>query len=280
MKLFLKTEDFAVSKETFELFYDETYDMLVTRPQPVVLDKYYQSEDYISHTDANKTLVDKLYQRAKYIGLRSKLALLHKHADSNAHLLDIGAGTGDFLLAAKNAGYYITGVEPNPNARTRAKAKNLPLIETLEGLANEKFEIITLWHVLEHLPDLGQQIKKIIGLLEVDGCLIIAAPNFKSYDAQHYKKYWAAYDVPRHLWHFSSTAIKTLFGQHGYQVVETRPMIFDAFYVSLLSEKYRSGKMGILQFIKAFFIGLASNMGAWRNREYSSLVYVIKKAKS
>ena len=137
--------------------------------------------------------------------------------------------------------------------------------------------MITLWHVLEHLPDLENQILKIIWHLEEEGSLIIAVPNFKSKDAEYYKEFWAAYDVPRHLWHFSKTSIEKLFAKHNFQLVKTKPMIFDAFYVSLLSEKYKSGKSGFLVLFKAFFRGLWSNISAYRTREHSSIIYILKR---
>ncbi len=277
MKPFLKTKDYSVSQEEFELLHDEELDMLITKPQPEVLEKYYKSDTYISHTDSNKTLVDKLYQTVKKYSLRSKCSLVEKYLRSEKTLLDVGAGTGDFLVAAKNKGWSIAGVEPNYDARMRAQEKQIALIPNMESLPGKKFEVITLWHVLEHLPDLENKILKLVWHLEKEGTLIIAVPNFKSHDAKYYKTAWAAYDVPRHLWHFSRCSIEKLFGKHGLQLVKTKPMIFDSFYVSLLSEKYKSGKSGFLNFPKAFFRGLWSNMSAWRSKEYSSIIYILKK---
>ena len=134
--------------------------------------------------------------------------------------------------------------------------------------------MITLWHVLEHLPKLKNHIAVFESLLKPNGRLIIAVPNYKSYDAKYYKNYWAAFDVPRHLWHFSQNAISKLMSQNGMSVLKTKPMIFDAFYVSLLSEKYKNGSMNL---IKAFWIGLRSNLKAKRSGEFSSLIYIIKK---
>lgn len=277
MKLFLKTKDFSISGEEFELHHDEVLDMLVTSPQPEQLESYYKSETYISHTDAHATLTDKLYQHVKKYSLRKKVDLINQYLEKQKSLLDIGAGTGDFLVSAKQAGWEIMGVEPNIDARRRAKRKGVELEADLEILSDEKFGVITLWHVLEHLSDLEQRISKIVTHLEDEATLIIAVPNFKSKDAQYYKSFWAAYDVPRHLWHFSRNSIAVLFAKHGLQLKETRPMIFDAFYVALLSEKYKNGKTGFLTLCKAFAIGLWSNLSAWRTKEYSSLIYILKK---
>lgn len=275
MKFYLKTKDHSVSQENFELHLDENLDMLVTQPQPENLNPYYNSAAYISHTDANTSLVDKIYQRVKKINLKNKLKILQKHT-SGKKLLDVGAGTGDFLVVAKENGWSVNGVEPNLKANGKASEKGLNLKTTLEDFSNQKFDVITLWHVLEHVPNLTDQVTRLSNLLAEDGTLIIAVPNFKSFDALHYKNFWAAFDVPRHLWHFSKTSISKLFEKENMQLLKTYPMVFDAFYVSLLSEKYKTGKQN---FITAFFIGLRSNIKAWRSNEYSSLIYVLKKAK-
>ena len=275
MKSYLSTKDYAVSGEAFELLYDAEFDMLVTAPVPTNLDIYYKSEDYISHTDSRKSLLDKIYQMVKRIGFISKLQVIGRFAGKEKRLLDVGAGTGDFLLAAKHKGWEITGVEPNHDARMRARDKKIELLPGLEALPGTKYQVITLWHVLEHLPDLENQILKLVWHLEENGTLIIAVPNFNSFDAKHYNEFWAAYDTPRHLWHFSRRAIENLFLKHGLKVIRTKPLIFDSFYVSLLSEKYKTGKQN---FIKAFWVGLRSNVAAWRSKEYSSLIYILKRA--
>ncbi|PCJ97729.1 MAG: methyltransferase [Flavobacteriaceae bacterium] len=276
MKSFLKTKDHSVSGEEFQLMHNLDLDMLITTPEPKNLETYYQSDDYISHTDSQKTFVDKIYQSVKKYSLRKKLNLISKGVNSNKSLLDIGAGTGDFLSLAKNNGWTINGVEPNEKARAKASEKGVTIISDMESLPpSKKYSVITLWHVLEHLPDLEKQIKKISSLLEDEGTLIVAVPNFKSFDANHYKNFWAAFDVPRHLWHFSRGSIELLFEKENMKVAEIKPMLFDSFYVSLLSEKYKTGNQN---FAKAFCVGLWSNMKAWRTKEYSSLIYVLTKA--
>ena len=275
MKPYLKIKDHSVSGESFELEFDTSLDMLSTRPQPEDLDKYYNSEDYISHTDSNKTFIDKLYQIIKRYSLRKKERLISKYVVGEKTLLDVGAGTGDFLLETKNRSWLVEGVEPNRGAKDRANAKGIILHETLQSIKNKKYSIITLWHVLEHLPNLELQIKDLVSLLNDNGTLVVAVPNFKSYDAGHYKEFWAAYDVPRHLWHFSKSSIEKLFAAQGMKVVEIKPMVFDSFYVSLLSEKYKSGHTNL---VKAFAVGLWSNLKGWRTKEYSSHIYILKRA--
>ncbi len=274
-KHFLTVKDYSVSKETFDLYHDETLDMLITFPQPSLdnLGKYYESEDYISHTDNKRSLFEKLYHFIKNITLKNKLNLINSLQPNKGSILDIGAGTGDFLSAAKNDGWQTIGVEPSEKAKSIAKRKGLSFVKQTKELANNSFDVISMWHVLEHVPDLEKQIKELKRLLKPKGTLLIAVPNFKSFDAKHYEKFWAAYDVPIHFWHFSKTAIKLLFEKEKMKLEKVLPMKFDSFYVSLLSEKYKSGKMN---FIKAFYVGLLSNFKARKSFEYSSHIYIIR----
>ncbi|GLB52916.1 methyltransferase [Neptunitalea chrysea] len=274
--IFLTVKDHSVSKETFQLVLNTDLEMLETKPQPSedALPAYYQSEDYISHTDAKRSLFEKLYHLIKTYALVKKVKLIYSFKTKEKELLDIGAGTGDFLKQAQSMGWSVCGVEPNASAIENAKKKGIDLYSTLEVLPQKKYDVITLWHVLEHLPNLDEQIAKITYLLKPEGVIVIAVPNYNSYDANYYKEFWAAYDVPRHLWHFSKTSINKLFSKHAFRLVDVRPLIFDSFYVSLLSEKYKTGKMN---FISAFYVGLRSNVKAMRSKNYSSLIYVLKK---
>ena len=275
---YLTVKDHSVSGEEFELVYNSEYDFLETTPQPLIekLPEYYKSEDYISHTDAKRNLFEKAYHLVKRIALSQKLKLINSFAFNEKNVLDVGCGTGDFLQVAKLNNWKVSGIEPNAEARHIANHKTDNSIydsnQLLKFQANS-FDVITLWHVLEHLPNLEQHVAIFKKLLKPNGTLIIAVPNYKSYDAKHYKQYWAAFDVPRHLWHFSKTAITKLVSKESMFVVKVKPMFFDAFYVSLLSEKYKSGKMNP---IKGFWIGFISNLKALKSKEASSLIYIIK----
>ena len=276
MKLFLKTKDFSVSQEQFDLFHDANLNMLVTQPQPENLEKYYESDAYISHTDGNNSWLERCYQMIKKYSLGKKVSLINRFTTHDKTLLDIGAGTGDFVLAANGREWKTCGIEPNANARDKAANKGLALYKDLNALEGKNFDVVTLWHVLEHLPDLEEQIARIVSVLSPNGTLVIAVPNFNSYDALYYKQHWAAYDVPRHLWHFSKTAIAKIFAKHQYEIVQTKPMWFDAFYVALLSEKYKHGTQRPLN---AFLIGFWSNLCALFTKECSSHIYILKKQK-
>ncbi|CAM1369331.1 Methyltransferase domain-containing protein [Tenacibaculum sediminilitoris] len=270
---FLNCIDYTVSKESYEVMRNEEYDMLVTSPVPSNLEKYYLSANYISHTDSNSSIFDRIYQLVKSFTLKRKLKLINSFNTEEKTILDIGAGTGDFLKVCQKGGWDINGVEPSSKAREFAKNKNINLLEDLSEIENKRFDVITLWHVLEHIPNLVNYIQQLKLLLKPNGVLVIAVPNYKSFDAKHYKEFWAAYDVPRHLWHFSRTAISKIFSLVEMKVEKTIPMKFDSFYVSLLSEQNKNKKK---KPIHAFYIGLKSNIKAKRSGEYSSLTYILK----
>ncbi|WP_235003994.1 class I SAM-dependent methyltransferase [Aequorivita lipolytica] len=271
----MSTKDHLVSGETFNLVYHEESDLLKTSPSPKIeeLSKYYESQDYISHTDKKSGLFSSLYQLVKKWSLQKKAKLIFHQNNGKGSLLDVGAGTGDFLKVAKEKGWQVQGTEPNENAAKLALEKGIQLNPSLNNFKGNEFDVVTLWHVLEHVPNLEETISELSSLVKPNGTLIIAVPNFKSFDAKHYGKFWAAYDVPRHLWHFSKKSIEQLFSEN-FQLQNIEPMIFDSFYVSLLSEKYKTGNKFSL---KAFWIGFLSNLKANSTKEYSSHIYCFKR---
>jgi ubiquinone/menaquinone biosynthesis C-methylase UbiE len=272
---YIIVKDHSVSKETFSLLHNEAYDLLKTTPTPSldVLPKYYESEDYISHTDGKRTLFEKVYHLVKRNAIKSKVSLITSEQKQKGKLLDIGAGTGDFLVEAKNQNWEILGYEPDAGAKNLAIKKGITFTEDIFVLPDNSFDVVTMWHVLEHVPNLEEYISNLKRIVKPTGTVIIAVPNYKSYDAKHYKQFWAAYDVPRHLWHFSKKSIKRLFSDVDMELKKVKPMWFDSFYVSLLSEKYKNGKMS---FIKGFCVGLVSNLSGIFKKEFSSHIYIIK----
>lgn len=271
----ITTTDFLVSGESFDLVFDGKLELLKTVPQPKFeeLGKYYESQDYISHTDKKKGMLSGLYQIVKKWSLRKKCNLIFEQNSGTGSLLDVGAGTGDFLKMAKEKEWKVSGMEPNLQAAALASKKGIVLKNSLEEFNGRKFDVVTLWHVLEHIPNLDETIELLSSIVKSNGSLVIAVPNFKSFDAAHYGKFWAAYDVPRHLWHFSKESIEKLFAAN-FELEKIEPMIFDSFYVSLLSEKYKTGNSFSL---KAFWVGLISNLRAKRSKEYSSHIYCLRK---
>lgn len=270
-------KDYSITKENFELIYDEKYEMYQTKFNAFdTLDAYYKSENYISHTDAKRNWFEKVYQLVKNYTIKQKWNLIKSNIKiTDLSVLDIGCGTGDFLKhGIHQLNVNGVGVEPNSEAAAISSSKQINVYNNIDELNNEKYDVITLWHVLEHVTDLKEYFIFFNSHLNENGLLVIAVPNFKSYDAKYYKEHWAAWDVPRHLWHFSKKAIDKLALENNFKLIHIKPMYFDSFYVSLLSEEYKSGSKNI---IKAFFIGFLSNCKGIFSKEYSSHIYILKK---
>lgn len=205
--------------------------------------------------------------------LKQKLALVSKYV-SRGTILDYGCGTGMFLKTCADAGWKAYGFEPDPDARALVVAKGLTAETSKTALDSIKYDIITLWHVLEHVTDLDETLKFFSNTISDKGRLIIAVPNYTSADAKHYKEFWAGYDVPRHIYHFEINTLKRLLSGFGFALEETKPMVFDSYYVSMLSEKYKTGS---INYFKAFINGFKSNLAAKEPHQYSSVIYVFKK---
>lgn len=274
-KILAVVKDYTVSNQTFGLLYNVNLDMLETfpKPNPNELQRYYESKNYISHTDSTTTLFDKLYQFVKNFTIKNKVGLINSLKTTQKNLLDIGAGTGDFCVAAQNQNWTTTAVEPNASAIQIIENKKVNYVKNTIDLQTNSYDCISMWHVLEHVSDLETQFLELKRLLKRDGSIVIAVPNYKSYDAAHYGRFWAAFDVPRHLWHFSQNSIKRLAQKNGFTVVQILPMKLDSFYVSMLSEKYQFGK---IKWLNAFYIAFKSNLKARKTGQYSSLIYVLK----
>lgn len=248
-------------------------------PDEASIAPYYKADSYISHSNTSKGLVNTLYHQVRNITLRSKRKLVQSCTNrTTGQLLDIGAGTGMFAGFMQRSGWQVLGLEPDASARQIAKEVNgisLHPTDELFELPAEHFDVITMWHVLEHVHRLHEYMQQLKKLLKPGGVLLIAVPNYTSFDAQHYGSSWAAYDVPRHLYHFSPASMRTLLKKHDLKLATIKPMWFDSFYVSMLSEKYKYGKASL---VKGFITGLRSNLkaGKGNNARCSSLIYVIR----
>lgn len=277
----LEAEDHTVSHEVFSVVQCQACGLRFTAPCPGEdrIGAYYASEDYISHTDTRRGLVNKLYHAVRSLTLQQKRRWVESYTGARTgQLLDIGCGTGAFLQTMRQAGWTVTGLEPDEKARDVARRRYqlapLPPGE-LWRLGEGSFQAITLWHVLEHVHDLHGYLEQMHRVLHPQGRLFVALPNYTSLDARIYGPYWAAYDVPRHLYHFSPEAFAGLTARHGFQSVKVAAMPFDAFYISLLSEKYQHGAP---RYLSAATRGLRSWMHARRHAESASAVlYILKK---
>lgn len=273
-----KTKDYFITQEEFGICACKKCGFHFTNPRPtkMALAPYYKSEDYISHSNSNQGLFGKLYQSIRKYTLGKKYELVSSIRDGE-NILDIGCATGQFLNEFKKRGWLCTGIEPDPSAREFA-SKNYDLKvfdeDKLDTLDSHSFDVISMWHVLEHVSDLSKRMEDLQRLIKENGSLFIALPNLDSWDAKHYEKYWAGLDVPRHLYHFKKENVELLFNKFGFKVHRIVPMKFDSYYVSLLSEKYRKNP---LYLISAFFKGWYSNWKAKKSPpNHSSLLYILK----
>lgn len=275
-------KDYSVSGESFLVSECSNCRLRFTQQVPceTAIQRYYQSSDYVSHSDTKKGLINKLYHLARRFTLSQKLNLVRTVTGKKTGMhLDVGSGTGSFVNTMAKAGWNSIGLEPDSKARIKAvELYNVDIFPSDEFtmLPESTYDVITLWHVLEHVHSLNETVGHLRKLLAPGGKLILAVPNYKSKDAQHYNEYWAAYDVPRHLYHFVPSAMKLLMQNHGMQVIDIKPMWFDSFYVSMLSEKYKKGNL-----VKAFWNGFVSNCKTLFSKEQgSSLIYIVEALKT
>ncbi len=276
----LVLKDYFLSNEEFSIIKCTQCGLLSTFPQPLPseIGKYYKSSHYISHATENKGLESTIYNFIRKKTLASKTKLIRKYSAGN-RLLDIGCATGVFLDYCYRHGFTVEGIEPDEKSRNYARKQfNLKVndVEYLSRLPERSFDVITMWHVLEHVNDIQERMRLVSRLLTDDGIAFIALPNPLSYDAQFYKEYWAAYDVPRHLYHFTRASFTAFINEQQMKIIKIVPMVFDAYYISLLSERYINGRGS---YFKALYRGFISNMYARRNSmNYSSMIYILRKA--
>lgn len=275
----LQAKDNTVSGEAYEIWEcaDCTLRFTQSVPTGAEIGKYYKSADYISHSESKQGLINSLYHTVRRRTLKAKEKMIRKTANiDNGKVLDIGAGTGAFLNIMKESGWNVTGLEPDPLARKNASSiykLELSPSDLLYSIEAQSMDVITMWHVLEHVHDLHNYLRRMREIIKPSGNIFIAVPNYTSYDADIYKSYWAAYDVPRHLYHFSPQAMKKLLNKHGLELKTIMPMWYDSFYVSLLSQRYKNGKGNIFA---AAWTGAVSNLKAVFNKERcSSIIYVL-----
>lgn len=277
IKAKMDIKDYFLSQEDFQLLECGNCNLTFTSPIPSDISNYYKSENYLSHKDDKKGIIPFVYKKIKKINIKYKFKIASQGLKENFSILDIGCGIGDFLLYAKEHNCTVYGIEPNEEARLIAENKlNTKLYspDNLQNIPDNSIELITMWHVLEHVDNLKEEISQLERILKENGRLVLALPNYNSFDAEYYKDKWAAYDVPRHLYHFSQTSIKNIFNKTSLHLSDTKPLKWDSYYISMMSEGYVKGKTSLL---KSLLIGWKSNRKARKNMEYSSLIYVLDK---
>ncbi len=276
-KPFLTCKDYLVSKTDFTIQSCSNCGFRFTNPRPdsTSIGHYYQSADYVSHNDQSAGFINQLYRLVRQFTLRQKLMLINSIDAHEGKLLDVGCGTGLFLENCQQSGWKISGVEPDDNARMAAMNRlKTSIVETIQGVGEEPYDIITMWHVLEHVPNLQETIQELTSRLRKGGTLLLALPNSDSLDAEHFKQFWAAYDIPRHLSHFTPKTINQLVSQAGFTLTESKPMYFDSFYIGMLSTRHRDGQTN---WIESIYQGIRSNWSGCKTGNYSSLIYLFKK---
>jgi 2-polyprenyl-3-methyl-5-hydroxy-6-metoxy-1,4-benzoquinol methylase len=280
LQKFIECVDHTVSHETFSISRCNNCEFLLTTPRPETpeLGRYYLSENYISHSNTTKTIIDRVYNLARNINVSFKYRLVKNAIEKERFsVLDYGCGTGDFLLKCKTQNQKTFGIEPSDIAREIAIEKTgVQVFDSLTKIS-EPVDVITAWHVIEHVADLTNTMNGLYRALNPRGLMAIAVPNHKSHDAVTYKAQWAGYDVPRHLWHFTKQNMQALLEKTGMEIVDIVPMKLDAYYVSLLSEQYLNKQSNLINSVKAFVTGLTSNVLARKENNYSSLIYLAKK---
>ena len=277
-KTVLQLKDYFLSKEDFAIMECPQCGLRFTNPRPAseVIGKYYQSEAYYSHQQNKKGLVPRIYEFVKSFNIKRKVSLAIGDLPQG-RLLDIGCGVGDFLVHVKEQGWKVQGVEPSEDAKKIAESRLGFLPKSPSDYSNfeeHSFDVITLWHVLEHIDDLHFQTSEIVRLLKPGGRLVLALPNYQSFDCHYYKEKWAAWDVPRHLNHFAPDMLRGMFVSLGFQVIDTQKLIWDSFYISYMSERFLGHSLPL---VRGAWVGLRSNGKARKNGMYSSLVYRFQK---
>jgi 2-polyprenyl-3-methyl-5-hydroxy-6-metoxy-1,4-benzoquinol methylase len=278
LSLYLDSKDYFLTQEKFKIDQCQNCRFRFTNPRPSenLASTYYESPEYFSHTTGKKGLISSVYSSIRKFTVRTKSSIVGRHAQGKK-ALDIGCGTGEFLQSLNKLGYHTEGVEPNPMARQQAQ-KNFDLnIQSSFNPINypiNQFDVVTMWHVLEHMYQMKETILGIRNILNESGTLIVALPNPDSLDAHIYGKHWAAYDLPRHVYHFCPEDVERIFSNLGFEIIKILPMYFDSFYVSILSEKYQHGK---INYFRALFNGFISNLNAFlKKSNYSSQIYILK----
>jgi len=271
----LKTRDHMITQEEFHISECVTCGFWFTNPIPSenTIGDYYKHETYVSHSSSKKGFINGVYNLVRNRTLKEKRNLI-KSLSPNGKVVDYGCGTGHFLNCLKDAGYKVLGFEPDLDARNFTK-KNFNIetkpLEEFAELEKSTVDVITMWHVLEHVYHLKRDLGQLVDKIKAGGHLVVAVPNRNSADAKKYGEHWAAYDLPRHLYHFVPKDIKFIAKEFGLTLEKTLPMKYDSFYVSMLSEKYKRGNI-----FSAFWTGLKSNLKA-KEGEYSSQIYILRK---
>jgi len=271
----IETKDYLISNERF-VIKEVKNGLLKTTPNisDSEIYKYYSSGDYLSH-NRSVSFLSLIYTFASKYMLKRKADLISKYINTGDCFLDFGCGIGELVLKMKSRGFVSCGVENNLNAYNACLKKNISVFKDLISLKS-KFNLISCWHSLEHLSDFTTTLSMFNKLINKNGYLIVAVPNHESFDSKYYGKFWAGYDVPRHRFHFNKDALIRIVEDSNFEMIDSSPMFLDAFYISILSEKY---KKNFFSFFKGVLIGTVSTFSYLITKNASSHYFVFKKSK-
>lgn len=279
---YMDASDHLVSRQVFSMQRCKQCGFVFTnpRPDPEEIGAYYQSGQYTSHSEKATNLLESIYVRVRSQMVKRKAGMVKRFLQKGANILDIGCGTGHFLQALQVAGYRVMGVEPGEKAAQLASEKGIKVVRSMTDVMVDHhpgFDLISMWHVLEHVHNLQEHLQQCQQMLKPGGILVVAVPMCNSFDASFYKQHWAAYDLPRHLWHFTPDTLKLVVQKSGMQQIRLRRMPLDAFYIAMLSEQYKKSLCKPLAFARAMLIGMWSNAAAMLTKKpASSQVFVFR----
>lgn len=270
-----RVKDHFLSNEFFSLTYVQNTAMFVTSPKPDEdkMASYYESSRYLSHQKTGNDFFSKAYFFSRQFTTSLKIRMISSLFSKPGKVLDVGSGTGELLTALKNKGWNVKGIEPNKAAKQTAFDKGISHEHSLGEVEKNSLDLVVFWHSLEHVYALNNTLNEVKKILKPTGILMVACPNHESWDAKYYGNFWAAWDVPRHLSHFSSKSLNIILKPQGFKLVRKSPLFLDAIYVSILSEKIKKGK---LVFLKGLIVGVVSNLAGFFTKNYSSHVYFFK----
>ena len=279
-KHFLNVPDWLVSKEVFELQQCEQCQFVFTANAPLEKDAgpYYNSEEYVEHSDTSSGLIYSVYHVARRAMLHYKYIKI-KRLHAGKKLLDVGSGSGYFLNFMKKKGYNVTGVEISKKAVALCK-KNFGIkahspSEFLEEKLDTDYDIISLWHVFEHVYSYDAYFELFSKSLNNNGYLILALPNCDSQDARMNKSYWGAYDTPRHIWHFTSKTIELFAMGRGFKMIKKHRMPLDPFFNVMVSDSYKDKFTFLpLTLLKGLYSYIISLLNIEKS---SSIIYIFQK---
>jgi len=215
------------------------FKFLSPRPKFSGITYYYENDDYDPHRLENKSIFHTVYGWVQKIALRWKFKHISKFIRSG-NLLDIGGGGGRFCSYFKSKGWRVSLQDNSSKARFLAQEADIETYTLLSEIQSQQFDLITMWHSLEHIHAIDALFQNVNRLTSDDGFLVVAVPNINAPERKFLGKDWAPWDAPRHLYHFNYAQLSKLLRKYGWKIEFSMPMIQDTPYNILLSLNIKS----------------------------------------